>query len=274
MLIFSLVLALLLFLATAAFTFLWHLINNRSVSLITKNPNYQTPKNVLAVFAHPDDEVMVAGTLLKWKAQGAELHLLYLTHGEDGPTGGLVDKSLLAQKRATELESASKIMQASNLSILSFPDRSLASQPPQQVEAAIHQALTQHKPDTVICFDDTIGLYGHSDHAFSGLCTQRLLRQNPGTVRQLFVMTLGPNMLALALKISKTFRERYSPENGLPPANAAVSIAPLGRLKKQVVQAHATQWQVMQDVQPYYNKLPFWLYYRIFSREYFHFSLL
>ncbi len=271
MLIAFFILLFFILLLAVALTFLWGLVNNRSVPLLSKTKGYQPPKTVLAVFAHPDDEVMVTGTLLQWQKQGARIHLLYLTHGEDGPTGGLVEKPQLAQKREEELHKVASILQASSLTILSFPDRYLASQPRLEVDQAILQSLTAHQPDTVICFDSTIGLYGHSDHAFSGLCTQELLRKNPGSVRQLFVMTLGPNMLALALKISKTFRERYSPENGLPPATTASSIAKFGRLKKQVVQAHATQWQVMQDVQPYYNKLPFWFYYRIFSREYFHF---
>ena len=60
---------------------------------------------VLFVFAHPDDEITVAGTLAKLKSKGSETGVIYLTRGEAGVTGGLVPKEKLGERRTEEAKS-------------------------------------------------------------------------------------------------------------------------------------------------------------------------
>jgi len=243
-----------------------------TTSLETKNI-----KILLAIFAHPDDEVMVAGTLSKLKKQGTAVHLLYLTHGEDGPTSGIVEQSKLGELRAVELQQVKAVLQADTLDILDFPDRYLNTIAEETLAAAICDKIARYRPDTIICFDETIGLYGNSDHAYSGKVVHKILSENLGSLadsekanlQNLLIMTLPQPMINLAMKVSKTFRERYDVKNGLPAANFAVKIRRFGGQKKQVVGSHKTQAVVMNDVQPMWEKIPYWLYYRIFSREYF-----
>jgi len=245
-------------------------VNDQNVDPIEKKLNDQRIQKVLAVLAHPDDEVMIAGTVAKLKKRGTEIHLLYLTHGEDGPTGGLVEQENLAERRVAELKQVASILQVDSLEILDFPDRYLNTIPESQLEVAIRSKITTIKPDTVICFDQTIGLYGNTDHAYSGKVVHTLMKQKLG-VKNLLVMTLPIPMIELAMKVSQTFKERYNPENGLPVANVCVQVSRYGKQKKEVIKAHQTQWQVMNDVQPLWNKISYWIYYRIFSREYFHY---
>jgi len=258
----------------AAVYVLFRYVNDGSVPLARKKEGFQTPGTALAVFAHPDDEIMVSGTLSQWKKSGAQIHLLYFTRGEDGPTGGLVEKKDLGDRRELELQDVARILQADSLTLLRYPDRHLSEVKQETLEAELLKKIDAVRPDTVISFDNTIGLYGHADHAFAGLCTQAFLAKTPMCVKQLMVMTLSSRMIALALKVSKTFKERYHAENGLPAADLAVSIRRAGAAKKRVCLAHKTQRQVVGDVQPFVTKLPAFLYYRIFSREYFHFIKL
>ncbi|MDR1439156.1 MAG: PIG-L family deacetylase [Clostridiales bacterium] len=244
-------------------------VNDMGVPLQGGRRGFERPKAVLGVFAHPDDEIMVAGTLCKWRRQGARVHLLYLTHGEDGPTGGLVDKKDLGPAREKELGEVRKILNADSLTVLGYPDRHLDAVPEETVQAEIKKEIGRCGPDAVICFDATIGLYGHTDHAWAGRCCQSLLAKDPGPVRLQLVMTLPRRMIALAKKASRTFRERYRDEDGLPGANAAVAIRSAGRQKKLAALAHRTQRQVVGDVQPLLPQTPAAIYYRIFSREYF-----
>lgn len=243
-------------------------INN----FIKKNKSFNTPKCVLAVFAHPDDEIMVAGSLAKWKKRGCKIHLLYFTHGEDGPTGGIVEKCKLGTEREKELSSVKKILNADSLTILNYPDRYLNTVAQSRLEEELLQKVKELSPDTVISFDNTIGLYGHTDHAFAGKCTQEALKNNLTCVKQLLIMTLGGKIIKLAKKMSSTFKNNYKDENGLPCANLSVSILCFGRQKKMVALAHLTQHQVVEDVQPMVKKIPYWLYYTIFSKEYFYFE--
>ncbi|MHA6484972.1 PIG-L deacetylase family protein [Paenibacillus sp. strain BS8-2] len=229
---------------------------------------------VLAVFAHPDDEVMACGTLAKLKRYGSRIHALYLTQGEDGPTGGLAERHELAGMRRRELDEVARILHYDSMEVLHYPDRRLQEVDEQILEDEIERRIIANRPDTVLCFDSSIGLYGHLDHVCAGRAAQNLIMNKQLGVKHLLVMTLPDSMIELAMKLSKTFRERYDRDAGMPPANYAVNIASYGKQKKAVVRAHRTQHQVMGDVQPLYDKLPYWLYYRIFSREYFHYVSL
>lgn len=247
-------------------------VNDRKVG--TNGWQADGSHRVLAVFAHPDDEVMVSGTLAKLSGNGSKVRLLYLTHGEDGPTGGIVEKEKLGEYREGELAGVREILKPEGMEILNYPDRYLNTVDSERLKKEIRDRICSFRPDTVICFDDIIGLYGHTDHVCAGKCTQEVVREQKLTVRHLLVMTLPGRMIGLAMKVSKTFRERYDTSHGLPAADLAVKMSSRGKQKHQVVCVHKTQWQVMRDVQPLYHKIPYQIYYRIFSREYFqYFSL-
>lgn len=260
------ILAVLLFLGVCGLN---RYVNDYRISCSEKEFQMKEPHRILLVLAHPDDEVMISGTLARLKDNGSSLYALYCTHGEDGPTGGLVEKCDLLKERTKELGQVGSILGYDSLEILDYPDRYLNTIPEEQLTAAVKERILEFHPDTVICFDNTIGLYGHTDHAYSGKITQALLRKESLGVKHMLIMTLPAPMISLAMQVSKTFRERYDPKSGLPKANYAVPVARYGKQKKSVIRAHKTQWQVMGDVQPLWDKIPYFIYYRIFSREYF-----
>ena len=101
--VFIVVLAVLLLLLSAIIIGLNLYVNDYSVPKRKEEFDVRSPHTALAVFAHPDDEVMVAGTISRLKKHG-KVYALYLTHGEDGPTGGLVEQSKLGEFRKIELE--------------------------------------------------------------------------------------------------------------------------------------------------------------------------
>lgn len=259
--------------AGCAVLFVLHcFVNDRRVPMNAWSA--KTPHRLLAVFAHPDDELMAAGTLAAVKKNGGQVYSLYLTHGEDGPTGGLVEKSALGEKRMEELQAVRECLGLDGMEVLGYPDRYLSTVDAAVLQKEIRARIERLRPDTVLCFDDTNGLYGHDDHVMAGRCTQQLLEQDAMGVSSLLIMTLPQPMIRLAKKVSKTFRERYREERGLPAANLAVPVKKYAAQKYSVILAHATQWQVMQDVQPLYDKFPAFIYYRIFSREYYAFRRL
>lgn len=225
---------------------------------------------VLIVLAHPDDEVMMAGTISKMKAAQNKIHMLYLTHGEDGPTGGLVEKSELGQERMKELQQVRQVLSVDSLTVLDFPDRYLSSVSKEQIYEAIGEEILRYQPDYVFTFDASLGLYGHEDHRYCGECTIEMALTKQYNIKSVFIMTLSPIMIRLALKMSQTFKTRYETSKGLPPPTTRVNIARFGKQKHQVILCHKTQWQVMGDVQPLYDKIPYFLYYRLLNKEYFH----
>jgi LmbE family N-acetylglucosaminyl deacetylase len=127
---------------------------------------------VLAVFAHPDDESLLAGgTLAACARAGLDVGLLSLTRGELGEIAdpALATRDDLAAVRAGELEAAGRILGASWAECLDFPDGSLEWAAADAVRDTVAGRIAEHGVRAVITFASE-GLYWHPDH----LATHRL----------------------------------------------------------------------------------------------------
>ena len=226
-------------------------------------------QRVLYIVAHPDDEVMIAGTLAKFHHLGIETHALYLTHGEDGPTGGLTEQEDLGRFRMVELNEVKTILKLTGMEVFDFPDRYLSGEDQNNLREAVRQTITRVSPQIIISFDSLIGLYGSEDHKTAGALAREAAFDRSSGIEQFWQMTLSKPMKNLAMKLSKTFRERFDGTKDLPAANLGIGIATFSGEKMKVVRAHKTQWQVMREMQPLHHVIPAFIYYRIFSREYF-----
>ena len=126
---------------------------------------------LLAVFAHPDDELMgMGGTLAKYAAEGVETYLLCASRGERGwfgPAEQNPGPSALGALRTKELENAVKELGMRGLYFLDYLDG--------EVDQANHadaiQKIVTHirriQPQVMVTFPPD-GNYGHPDHIAVG----------------------------------------------------------------------------------------------------------
>jgi len=134
-------------------------------------------KRLLGVFAHPDDEGLISGTLLHYNASGAETGLICATRGE---VGEISDPSLatpenLGQVREEEMHAAADTLGVHNLWFLGYRDSGMVGTPENDDPRSLVQAsaadvvgklveiIRQFRPQIMITFDETGG-YGHPDH--------------------------------------------------------------------------------------------------------------
>lgn len=231
---------------------------------------------ILAFFPHPDDEVTVAGTLMKLIAQGHEVHLVCMTRGEAGNSGERYTREELATLRTEEMKRAASIIGVRELHLLTYPDGGLDEMGLDSIKGIVLDWVEELKPEILISYDSKVGLYGHSDHRLSGLAVEQVYVENKGrgdfTPSQLFQVTLSPKQIQVALKLSSGFQRNYPKdmEKGLPRPDFSVSTQPYFDRVLQVMQAHETQQAVLKDLMPYHDRVPIWIYSRIFDREYFH----
>jgi LmbE family N-acetylglucosaminyl deacetylase len=129
---------------------------------------------ILAVFAHPDDEVLcAAGTLALCAARGAHVTLLCATRGELGPIASpeLATHDTLAAVRERELRASCAALGIAELHILGLPDAGVDWS---AAEAGTVRELVgyirQLRPRAIITFGSD-GLYGHFDHVAIGELT-------------------------------------------------------------------------------------------------------
>ncbi|MGL5874456.1 MAG: PIG-L deacetylase family protein [Xenococcaceae cyanobacterium] len=260
---------------------LWFLRSRLQDDSVTVLENFHGEK-VMLIFPHPDDEITCAGTLKKLDLLGNETILITLTRGEAGSTNGLIDESDLQQKkiklgqlRQQELQSVSQLLGIDRLEILDFPDGGIQDIAADLIEKVIREKIDRYQPTILITYDDRIGFYGHQDHLLIARYTKEIFLKEKDSsgfpVKKLYQVTLPKPAIEVALKISESFRQSYTAltKNGLPEPTFAVNIAKFGNYKRDAMLLHRSQKPTFDEMQPYFDRIPPFIYFRIFDKEYF-----
>lgn len=135
----------------------------------------EPPARALAVYAHPDDaEISCGGTLARWAAAGADVHVLVCTRGDKGSTDPTVAGDALAAQRREESEAAAAVLGLAGTHRLDVPDGELDTDA--TTRGRIVALIRSVRPDVVVCPDPTALLFGdrywnHRDHRAAGTVT-------------------------------------------------------------------------------------------------------
>ncbi len=135
-------------------------------------------QTLLAVYAHPDDEVFgVGGTLHHYSRRGVRVVLACATRGEAGEISdpALATPETLGQVREQELRASAQALGVHEVVLLGHRDSGMEGTPPNQNPhayinldpgAAVRQIVAlirQERPQVVLTFEP-FGGYGHPDH--------------------------------------------------------------------------------------------------------------
>jgi LmbE family N-acetylglucosaminyl deacetylase len=138
---------------------------------------------LMAVHAHPDDEVLsTGGVLAKASAEGIRTVLVTCTNGEqgDGPDGVKPgepghDEAAVRELRLTELAESVALLGISDVELLGYHDSGMvgweangrpeafANVPVEQAAERLAELMERYRPDVVVTYDEN-GNYGHPDH--------------------------------------------------------------------------------------------------------------
>ncbi|HOR00383.1 MAG TPA: PIG-L family deacetylase [Anaerolineae bacterium] len=135
----------------------------------------------MAILAHPDDELAIAGTLAACAAEGAEVALVCATSGDLGAEEEHTPehRERLAEERREELRCSCRRLGIRHLQILPYgdsgwrpehgepPEGSLARASASEVIGRLVRLIRRYRPQAVITFGPD-GLYGHRDHIAIG----------------------------------------------------------------------------------------------------------
>jgi LmbE family N-acetylglucosaminyl deacetylase len=133
---------------------------------------------IVTFHAHPDDECIVAGGIMRKAADdGHRVVLVVATRGEHGEVddGFLADGEPLWQRRVAETLSAAEILGVSRTEFLGYVDSGMMGEPTneqpnsfwtasiEQAAARLAAILREENADVLTIYDDN-GNYGHPDH--------------------------------------------------------------------------------------------------------------
>ncbi len=141
-------------------------------------------KRLLAVFAHPDDEGAVAGTLARYAQEGGQVILACATRGEAGEISdpSLATPANLGSVREAELRCACAAIGITDLRLLGYCDSGMDGTTENDLPTAFIRAdadevkgelvriMRETRPQVVITFEP-FGWYGHPDHIAAGRYT-------------------------------------------------------------------------------------------------------
>lgn len=130
----------------------------------------QSARPVLAVFAHADDERVIAPLLSKLAREGRQTHLVIATDGAKGirDFAGIPAGAELAAARVKEAQCAANRLGVRRLHLLGLPDAGLASfDALGKLRTALVAIVDSLNPAVIITFGPEGGT-GHPDHRLVG----------------------------------------------------------------------------------------------------------
>lgn len=124
---------------------------------------------LLAVFAHPDDEILCAGVLREAARHGIAVRAVYVTSGDAGQdrSGRSLAGTSLRVERERELATAWARLGLPRPGLLRYPDGQVW-QHRAQIQADLSKIFEEYRPRWVLAFGPD-GVTGHQDHVASGV---------------------------------------------------------------------------------------------------------
>ncbi|MBL7855690.1 MAG: PIG-L family deacetylase [Cyclobacteriaceae bacterium] len=146
--------------------------------------NAQTPKTILGIFAHPDDENMIGSVLAKYARLGHHVYIIIATDGKDGTRVTRIPAGdSLGAIRQQETICACQKLKINPPIYLHFDrlDTKFGVRPYLNGRKKTIEELRKHieriQPDVLITFGPD-GEYGHSEHIVTGaIVTELLLKE-------------------------------------------------------------------------------------------------
>jgi LmbE family N-acetylglucosaminyl deacetylase len=226
---------------------------------------------LMAVHAHPDDEVFSTGGILARSAQeGDRVVVVYCTNGEAGEmhdSDRVPEEAMprLGEIRQEEARQACALLGVTDVEFLGYRDSGMKdteenSNPAAFANAAVDDAVERlvkvirsTQPQVIVAYDEDGG-YGHPDHIMAhriGVEAFQRLQGEPG----------GPEKLYFSARSREGFRRYVEAikehgltvpwiegdfnfdEYGVPDSEitAHIDVAPFVGLKKQALAVHRTQ---------------------------------
>lgn len=206
-------------------------------------------RSLMAIFAHPDDESLAAGGLIaSCAAGGSTVTLVVATRGEAGPGR---EGARLAEARTREMEAAARVLGASELVWLDYPDGLLPSVDAGQLEADIAGTVVARRPEQLVTFDRD-GLYWHPDHVALHERVAAAVKRLGDDAPSLWYVTMPNGAMRAVADHAAATGASHTPVLGIddpdafgaeaPPATLVLDVRRHAARKLAALACHATQF--------------------------------
>jgi LmbE family N-acetylglucosaminyl deacetylase len=219
---------------------------------------------LMAVHAHPDDEVLgTGGVLARYSEEGIRTVLVTCTNGEQGDGPGGVkpgddghDAADVRERRLAELRESADLLGIDHLELLGYQDSGMvgwdangheeafANVPVDVAAARLAVLMERYRPQVVVTYDENGG-YGHPDHIQAHRIAVAAARTSGIPAKFYYTAVSRARIGELFAYMRETGAEMDElPEDfGTPDEliTTQVDVSPYARRKRKALEAHASQ---------------------------------
>lgn len=211
--------------------------------------------NIVAIFAHPDDEAFgPSGTLIKLARQN-DLYILCATRGENGG-----DHEKLAEIRSGELKKSARLIGAKGVYFLGFKDGTLSNSIYHQLAAKIEKHLKRIKPEILITYEPQ-GISGHIDHITVSMVTTFVFTKLPFVKTLMYYCLLEENKEQL-----KDYFIYFPPGYKKTDIDEVVNVEDVWELKVKAMYQHKSQIADAKRILKRKKNLPKEEYFKVLTK--------
>lgn len=219
---------------------------------------------LMAVHAHPDDEVIgTGGIFARYAQEGIRTVLVTCTNGEQGDGPGGVkpgepghDDAAVAERRLAELRDSVAHLGIAHVEMLGYRDSGMVgwdtndhpdafhNVPVERAAARLGELMERYRPQVVVTYDENGG-YGHPDHiqahriALAAVETTGIADKFYYTaVPRARVRELFDNMRATGVDLGELPEDFGTPDEQI---TSIVDVAPYVESKIKALRAHESQ---------------------------------
>lgn len=195
----------------------------------------------IGIFAHPDDEAIIAGGTLRLLADlGWETHLICATKGEASTAydRNYVKFEDLGPVREKELLKAAEILGIQQVHFLDYMDATLETQDENEAVERIAGLLNELQPELIYTFEEN-GISHHPDHKTVHRWVMKLLKEGK--------LAYEPKAIYLATIDNRAGRLKNGKLMGSPieEITTIIPIEQVAEIKASAILAHRTQLQML-----------------------------
>jgi LmbE family N-acetylglucosaminyl deacetylase len=240
---------------------------------------------IMAVHAHPDDEVIsTGGVLARYAAEGIQTVLVTCTNGEQGDAPGGIkpgqpghDMSAVRAQRLCELQESAALLGIEHVELLGYRDSGMdgwdANHDPdafwniplERAAARLGDLMRHYRPQVVVTYDEN-GNYGHPDHIQANRITlvAAAATDIPAKLYYTAIPRESSREMFTALRARGIIDFEPPDDFGTPmdQITTVVDVAPYVRRKVKALEAHGSQGDSIP-----FLRMPSELQQMIFSTE-------
>lgn len=209
-------------------------------------------KNLVCVFAHPDDEAFGPGGTIAKLSKKFNIYLLCATKGGVGQKGKTLkgQNSRLQKVRWEELRRSAKILGVKKVFFLGFEDGKLSNDIYHKLASKIRSYLLKLKPSVVISYEP-LGVTGHIDHIATSMVTMFVVKKLK-FVKELWQVCMPENRA----KQREDYYICFSPGYKMSEIDKVINIKDVWDKKIEAIKQHKSQYKDFEEVLGWIKKFP------------------